>query len=186
MPSPHVAFNDTIANILKIILDMGREGRPASLKEIAERSGKSPAMVGRLIERLAGDSRKFLTVEHHHHSVRGRPPKIVEIDANQIVTHPLSAWILLALFEERDSLEINRRKFERKVVEKLRKLDYPGEELETQVKERLAFLVKIKDVGEGSSVGNIIWLVRTNFFAQRPYIELLARELKLPLPADGD
>lgn len=181
MPQPHrPTFNNTVAKILKIILELKGRGLPARGKDIAEQAGRTDHWVREVLTHLEGD---FLKVERIP-SEGGRAAMIFDLDANKIITRPLTAWLLLQLFEEakKGDIEINRAEFESIVADKLRRLRYPEEQLEKDIKERLSFLIDTKYVGAGSRAIDVIWLENTKFFVQRPFIELLADDFKKRFP----
>lgn len=185
MPHTHrPTFNDTVAKILKIILELKGRGLPARSEDIAKLAGVTTRWVREVLTNLEGD---FLKVERIPSG--GRATTIFELNANKIVTRPLSAWLLVQLFEEEkkrgddyENLEINRAEFESIVAEKLRRLNYPEEKLEKDIKQRLSFLIYTEYVGAGSHATDVIWLENTKYFVQRPFIELLAHDFKKRFP----
>jgi hypothetical protein len=179
----HIAFNDKVAKILKTILELKGEGLPGSIKNIEARSGISGRWVREVLNNSERDLGCFLKVAYVPSG--GRVAKIVELDANKIITRPLSAWLLLRLYEEEqsrkeyDGIEIKHKEFESIVADRLRQLNYPEATLEKDVKERLSFLIRNGYIGKGEDATDIIWLENTKFFVQRPFIELLAKDLRV-------
>lgn len=184
----YVQITEQSAQVLLKILEFEiEEITVAKLKDL----GFSGFSVNAFIKEAEADVRQFLAFNEWASTKSkisigknvGRHTEILEIKPDKIVTNPLSAKILLELAKaSRANREVNKKKFIEHLLNSLAYLKSDYDNFESEINDRIRFLIKIGDICCDETVPNVIWLDLLRFHSQKAYVKLLV-EKKLPKPS---
>jgi hypothetical protein len=181
-----VHITEAYAQILIKILEL--ESDEATLPAIEENLKAvkiSANKVSEFIKLATDDARDFLdTIEWtSKDSVKGgRHTTLLQIKPDKIVTNSLSAQILIELSKvtKEKGREVNKENFIKELQENFKYLKSGNNPFETEIIERVNFLIKIGDICYDDSVPNVIWIDWIRYHSQKAYLKLLAEKLPNP------
>lgn len=174
----YVHINEKYAKILIAILEC--ESEEATTSKVEKTYNITSNDMTEFLSRMNEDSREFLATMEWSGG-KGRPPVLLEIRPDRLVTHPLSAFILMelaAFSKEIKSREINFDHFKERLKQRISNSFSQLKDIEQkEINERLDFLISIGDIRQSENVESVIWLDLIRYHSQKAYLQLLLNKL---------